>query len=97
MDACPEDLAIYMRESDGKEADLYLCVRKRNLCDQPRRSTQAGTRPVMGSVRPRELEKRLTGGQRAGEIKTSKNNQLSCFKCKRLVISLLIAHIQVTQ
>ncbi|GFO12171.1 hypothetical protein PoB_003867600 [Plakobranchus ocellatus] len=70
MDACLEDLAVYIRqkvprilENVGKKADLYLLARKLNLCDQPRRSTQAGARPVMDSVRLRELEKRLSGDQ----------------------------------
>ncbi|GFO38198.1 hypothetical protein PoB_006470300 [Plakobranchus ocellatus] len=65
-----EGLAVYMKEkvlrdleSVGKEADLYMLTRERNLCDQPRRSTQAGARPEMDSVRPREPEKRVTGGQ----------------------------------
>ncbi|GFO49532.1 hypothetical protein PoB_007603700 [Plakobranchus ocellatus] len=81
MDACLKGLAVYVRETDGKEADLYLLARK--LCDQPRRSTRAGSEPVMGSVRPREPKKKVTGGQPAGEIKRGTNNQRSCFKCKR--------------
>ncbi|GFO21704.1 hypothetical protein PoB_004820900 [Plakobranchus ocellatus] len=37
----------------------------------------------MVSVRPRESEKRVTGGQRAGEVKTSTSNEQSYLKCKR--------------
>ncbi|GFN86092.1 hypothetical protein PoB_001259800 [Plakobranchus ocellatus] len=83
MDVCPEDLAVYIRqnvprnlESVGNEADLYLLARKRNVCDQPRRSTQAGARPMVDCVLPRELEKRLIGVQRTGELKMSTNNHL---------------------
>ncbi|GFO30290.1 hypothetical protein PoB_005679500 [Plakobranchus ocellatus] len=67
MDACPQDLAVIIREkvprdleSVGKESDLYLLPRKRKLCDQRRRSMQAGARTVMDSVRPHEPKKRVT-------------------------------------
>ncbi|GFO07867.1 hypothetical protein PoB_003437200 [Plakobranchus ocellatus] len=85
MDACPEDLAVYIREKVlrdleglGKKADLYLLVCKRNLSDQPRRSTQT----VMESVRPRQPERKVISGQSAGEHKKNTNNQRSYFKCK---------------
>ncbi|GFN83142.1 hypothetical protein PoB_000964800 [Plakobranchus ocellatus] len=89
MDACPEDLATSLREKDlptlervAKEADLFLRVRNRKLCDQPRKVFQGNARPRMDSVRPLEPEKRFNGGQRAGEAKTSVAGQRSCFKCK---------------
>ncbi|GFO40105.1 hypothetical protein PoB_006661000 [Plakobranchus ocellatus] len=90
MDASPDDLAVYIRkkvlrdmESVGKEAYLYLLARKRNQCDQPRRSSQTGARLVMDSVRPLQPEKKVTGVERAGELRSSMYNQRSCFKCKR--------------
>ncbi|GFO35587.1 hypothetical protein PoB_006209200 [Plakobranchus ocellatus] len=100
MDACPEDLAMYVSEkvlrdlgNFSKEADLYLLTLKRDLYDQPRRS---GARPMMETVRPREHEKRDGDDQCAGELKTRTNNQRSCFKCKDSVISLETAHIQAS-
>ncbi|GFN76556.1 hypothetical protein PoB_000306200 [Plakobranchus ocellatus] len=89
MDAYPEDLSVYIRkkvprdlENVGKEADLYLIAHKRNLCDQAPRSTKTGARSVKDSVWPREPERKVGGGQLAWELKTSTNNQCSCFKCK---------------
>ncbi|GFO31616.1 hypothetical protein PoB_005812100 [Plakobranchus ocellatus] len=68
-------------ENIGKKAELYPLAGKRNLCGQPRRFMQA--RSVMDSVGPHEAEKKVTGGQRAGDLKTSTNNQRSCSRCKR--------------
>ncbi|GFO13293.1 hypothetical protein PoB_003979800 [Plakobranchus ocellatus] len=48
----------------------------------------------MDSVLLRKLKKKVTGGQRAGDVKKSPNNQRLCFKYKRQVISLVTAHIQ---
>ncbi|GFO28789.1 hypothetical protein PoB_005529400 [Plakobranchus ocellatus] len=78
MDVYPKDLAVIIKEkvlcgqaSVGKEADLYVLPRKRNLCDQPHRSTKASARPVMDSARLRETQNKVTGSQHAaGELKT---------------------------
>ncbi|GFO44380.1 hypothetical protein PoB_007088500 [Plakobranchus ocellatus] len=90
MDACPEDLATSLREKDlptlervAKEADLFLKARNRKLCDQPRKVFPSNARPQMDSVRPLDPLKRFSGGQRAGEAKTSVADQRSCFKCKK--------------
>ncbi|GFN91321.1 hypothetical protein PoB_001782700 [Plakobranchus ocellatus] len=90
MDACPEDLAVSLREKDlptlervAKEADLFLKARKRKLSDKPHKVFQSNARPRMDSARPLEPEKKFNGGQRAGEAKTSVANQKSCFKCKK--------------
>ncbi|GFO14924.1 gypsy retrotransposon integrase-like protein 1 [Plakobranchus ocellatus] len=90
MDACPEDLATSLREKDiptlervAREADLFLKARNRKLCDQPRKLFQGNARPLIDSVRPLEPEKKLNGGQRSGEAKTSVADQRSCFKCKK--------------
>ncbi|GFO29002.1 hypothetical protein PoB_005550700 [Plakobranchus ocellatus] len=90
MGACPEDLAMSLREKDlptlervAKEADLFLKARNSKLCDQPRKVFQGNARPRMDSVRPLEPQKKFNGGQRAGEAKTSVADQRSCFKCKK--------------
>ncbi|GFO41258.1 Zinc finger protein [Plakobranchus ocellatus] len=90
MDACPEDLATSLREKDlpalervAKEADLFLRARNRKLCDQPHKLYPSNARPRVDSVRPLEPLKRFSGGQRAGEAKTSVADQRSCFKCKK--------------
>ncbi|GFN78572.1 hypothetical protein PoB_000507800 [Plakobranchus ocellatus] len=90
MDACPKDLATSLREKDlptlervAKGADLFLKARNRKLCDQPRKVLQGNARPRMDSVRPFEPEKKFSGGQRAGEAKTSVADQRPCFKCKK--------------
>ncbi|GFO25520.1 hypothetical protein PoB_005202500 [Plakobranchus ocellatus] len=76
MDACLEDLVTSLREKDlptlervAKEADLFLKVRIKNLCDQPRKVFQANARPRMDSVRPLELERKFNGGRRASSAR----------------------------
>ncbi|GFO00628.1 reverse transcriptase [Plakobranchus ocellatus] len=90
MDACPEDLATSLREKDlptlervAKEADLFLNVRNKKLCDQPRKVFQGNARPRMDRVRPLEPEEKFNDGQCAGGTKTNVADQRSCFKCKR--------------
>ncbi|GFO25265.1 hypothetical protein PoB_005177000 [Plakobranchus ocellatus] len=56
--------------------------RKFRTC-KPAEMFQGNARPRMDSVRPLEPEKKLNGGHRAGEAKTSVANQRSCFKWKK--------------
>ncbi|GFR72348.1 hypothetical protein ElyMa_000377300 [Elysia marginata] len=90
MDACPEDLATSLREKDlhtleriAKEADLFLQVRHRKLCDQPCRVFQNNARPKMDPVRLIEPEKKLNSGQRTGEAKVGVADQRLCFTWKK--------------
>ncbi|GFO03942.1 retrovirus-related pol polyprotein from transposon 297 [Plakobranchus ocellatus] len=86
MDACPEDLATSLREKDlptlervAKEADLFLRIRNRKLCDQPHKMFPSNARPRMDSVRPLEPEKRFNGGQPHLGIRRTKDKVLSNF------------------
>ncbi|GFO43864.1 hypothetical protein PoB_007036900 [Plakobranchus ocellatus] len=68
---------------------MYLLACKQKLCDQLRRSRQASTRPVMDSVRPRESEKVVDGGQRAEELKIARINSGHISKARAMVILLI--------
>ncbi|GFO12422.1 hypothetical protein PoB_003892700 [Plakobranchus ocellatus] len=70
-------------ESVGKEADLCLLARKLNLCDNYV-DLRKMVLDLWWTLRTRvNSKKRVIGGQRAGELKMSTRNILSCLKYKR--------------
>ncbi|GFN94315.1 hypothetical protein PoB_002082100 [Plakobranchus ocellatus] len=97
------DLAIYTTEkvlrnleSVCKKAGLYLLARKRNLCDQSRRSTQADAELIWTLCGRMNARRESPVVNVQNSIKRARIIGSPVLSARDLVISLVTTHIQVT-